>query len=109
MRDLLARTAHPGARVAVFSLDRAAMLARCMRPDSTRAGRRSGSALAGNIWRYPVTSFLAWLNDITWTSEWDNVRDRGRPRRGSTSTCPVANSDYRLGHAQSRIARTLAR
>ena len=24
----------------------------------------------GVVWRYTMTSFLRWLNDITWTSEW---------------------------------------
>jgi len=25
----------------------------------------------GMVWQYSVTNFLTWLNEITWTSEWD--------------------------------------
>ncbi len=25
----------------------------------------------GLVWHYPLLSFLPWINDITWTSEWD--------------------------------------
>lgn len=43
--------------------------------ETTSAARSEGDPFAnlpgnGAVWRYSMTSFLRWLNDITWTSEW---------------------------------------
>jgi hypothetical protein len=38
----------------------------------------------GVVWHYPMMSFLPWINDITWTSEWDKyqvVKDGARAAR----------------------------
>jgi len=38
----------------------------------------------GMVWHYPMMKFLPWINDITWTSEWDKygvMKDGARVAR----------------------------
>jgi hypothetical protein len=48
-------------------------------PAASAPGRHEDDAAKnlpadGLVWHYPLLSFLPWINDITWTSEWDKYK-----------------------------------
>jgi hypothetical protein len=81
----LLSTTQPGFQVEVFSINPLDVpgAAEGTVSASTEAWWRNASAAArtetnaganlpqnGHVWRYSTTAFLAWINGITWTSEW---------------------------------------
>ena len=75
-----------GVQVEIFSLDQLAVPGAAQRVspwqnqqwwiDATAPIRHEDDVAKdlpanGMVWQYSVTNFLTWLNEITWTSEWD--------------------------------------
>ena len=81
-----------GINISIFSRDRLAALPALAATQSvliwaSEAWWRAASAPArhedqaaknlpanGLVWHYPLLGFLPWINDITWTSEWDKYK-----------------------------------